>query len=92
MELHQQFFGNMGAQVLIVLHDWVLKNLARTELCTVESLLGVSEQNSKWDIITIRRIEVDCKLVETDHNYNVKITQNSVDNFEQPPYLDSAVF
>ena len=55
-------------------------------------------------------VEVDCKLIGTDHNYGVKIpflvskdvldlpiigynvikkiTQNSVDNFEQPPYLD----
>ena len=55
-------------------------------------------------------VEVDCKLIGTDHDYGVKIpflvskdvldlsiigynviekiTQSSVDNFEQPPYLD----
>ena len=30
-----------GAQVSIVSHDWVFKNLSETELCNVESLLGV---------------------------------------------------
>ena len=94
-----------------MLHDWVLKNLPGTKLCTVEPLLGVSELDLKTahgtSLLYEGWVEVDCKLIGTDHNYGVKIpflvskdmldliiigynviekiTQNSVDNFEQPP-------
>jgi hypothetical protein len=66
-----------GLQVSIVSHDWVLKNLPKAELRTVESLLGASELDLKAANETALPydgwIDIDFKLVGTNHDYGIKV-------------------
>jgi hypothetical protein len=66
-----------GAQVSIVSHDWLLKNLPKAELRTVESLLGASELDLKAANGTALPydgwIDIDFKLMGTNHDYGIKV-------------------
>ncbi|CAB4003088.1 Hypothetical predicted protein [Paramuricea clavata] len=66
-----------GAQISIVSHDWVLKNLPKAELRTVESLLGASELDLKAANGTALPydgwIDINFKLMGTNHDYGFKV-------------------
>ena len=66
-----------GAQVFIVSHDWVLKNLPKAQLRTVESLLGASQLDLKAVNGTALPydgwIDIDFKLMGTNHDYGIKV-------------------
>ena len=66
-----------GAQVSIVSHDWVLKNLPKAQLRTVESLLGASQLDLKAANGTALPydgwIDIDFKLMGTNHDYGIKV-------------------
>ncbi len=66
-----------GAQVSIVSHNWVIKNLPKAELRTVESLLGVSDLEFKAANGTSLPydgwIDVDFKLMGENHDFGAKV-------------------